>query len=192
MTGAADAALSVQLSKLAAGRGAALTNQDGDQSPDLILHSVVVFGDLARVATQLQSEAVASAQEAGLSWATIGKALGTSRQAAQQRFDSRRSAPVADTEATRIVGPVSRSEEVDHINAGGRQGWKLVRSLHGEHVLERSEGSWEVARVSVFSPHALPSAAEGWEAASTRFPDCFYIRQHGLSGLSNSAPLSSR
>ena len=177
MTGAADAALSVQLSKLAADRGVALSNHDEDQSPDLLLHSVTVFGDLTRVAAQLQFEAVASAQESGLSWAKIGKALGTSRQAAQQRFDSRRNTPVANTEATRIVGPVSRTEEVDHINAAGRQGWKLVRSLHGEHVLERDEGSWEVARVSIFSPRALPSAADGWEAATTRFPDCFYIRQ---------------
>ena len=179
MTREADAALSVQLSKLAADRGVAISNHDENQSPDLLLHSVTVFGDLARVAAQLQSQAVASAQESGLSWAKIGKALGTSRQAAQQRFDSRRSAPVPDAEATRIVGPVSRAEEVDHINAAGRQGWKLVRSLHGEHVLERNEGSWEVARFSIFSPRALPSSAEGWEAASTRFPDCFYIRQQG-------------
>ncbi|TFD50407.1 hypothetical protein E3T46_10925 [Cryobacterium sp. Hh11] len=179
MTGAADAALSVQLSKIAADRGVALSNRDEDQSPDFLLHSVTVFGDLARVAAQLQSEAVASALESGLSWAKIGKALGTSRQAAQQRFDSRRNTPVANTEATRIVGPVSRAEEVDDINAAGRRGWKLVRSLHGEHVLERDEGSWEVARVSIFSPRALPSAADGWEAASTRFPDCFYIRQQG-------------
>ena len=177
MTGETDAAMSVQLSKLAADRGVAIRNHNGGQSPDLLLHSVTVFGDLARVAAQLQSQAVAAAQESGLSWAKIGKALGTSRQAAQQRFDSRRSSPVADTEATRIVGPVSRNEEIDQINAAGRQGWKLVRSLHGEHVLERNEGSWEVARVSIFSPRALPSAAEGWEASSTRFPDCFYIRR---------------
>lgn len=177
MTGGADAALSVQLSKLAAERGVVVGDQDGDPSPEILLHSVSVFGDLARVAGQLQSQAVAAAQESGLSWAKIGQALGTSRQAAQQRFDTRRSTPVADTETTRIVGPVSRTEELDQLNAAGRQGWKLVRSLHGEHVFEQNEGLWEVVRVSIFSPRPLPSIAEGWEAAATRFPDCFYIRR---------------
>ena len=179
MTGEADAALSVQLSRLAADRGVVLGNPDVDLSPDVLLHSVTVFGDLARVSAQLQSQAVAAAQQSGLSWAKIGTALGTSRQAAQQRFDTRRSSPVADTDATRVVGPVSRNEELVQINAAGRHGWKLVRSLHGEHVLERNEGSWEVVRVSIFSPRALPSADDGWEAASTRFPDCFYARRQG-------------
>ncbi|MFC5928410.1 hypothetical protein D6T64_20535 [Cryobacterium melibiosiphilum] len=175
MIGQADVLLSVQLSQLAAERG--VTTAEATPSPEVLLHSVTVFGDLARVAGDLQSQAVAAAQESGLSWAKIGSALGTSRQAAQQRFDSRRSTPVAETEATRILGPVSRAEEIDQINAAGRQGWKLARSLHGEHVLERSEGCWEALRVSVLSPRALPSAAEGWEAASTRFPDCFYVRR---------------
>ena len=177
MIGETDATLSVQLSKLAADREVGSGNDDVNQSPDVLLHSVTVFGDLARVAAQLQAQAVATAQESGLSWAKIGQALGTSRQAAQQRFDSRRNNPAAETELTRVVGPVSRNEEVEQINAAGRKGWKLVRSLHGEHVLERDEGSWEVVRVSIFSPRALPLATDGWVAASTRFPDCFYTRQ---------------
>lgn len=177
MSKESDVALSVRLSKLAADLGPNHSGEDSGQSPEAILRSVAVFGDIARVSVQLQSQAVATAQDSGLSWAKIGKALGTSRQAAQQRFDSRRIEAIRATEATRIVGPVSRNEEVEQINEAGKQGWKLIRSLHGEHALERDDDSWEVTRVSIFSLRSLPAASDGWEAASTRFPDCFYLRK---------------
>lgn len=177
MSNEADVALSVRLSKLAADLGPSPSDEDSMQSPEAILRSVAVFGDIARVSTQLQSQAVATAQASGLSWAKIGKALGISRQAAQQRFDTRRTEAIQATETMRIVGPVSRNEEVEQINAAGRQGWKLIRSLHGEHALELDDETWEVTRVSIFSLRALPAASDGWEAASTRFPDCFFIRK---------------
>lgn len=173
------AELEVLLAKLAASKGANLDSASLDQSPEALLHSVAIFGDLARASGQLQSQAVASAQAAGLSWAKIGNALGVSRQAAQQRFDSRRFEPATASPTTRILGPVSRSDEIEQLMAAGQQGWKLIRSLHGEHVLEHSDCAWEVMRVSVFSPRAMPSAAQGWHAASTRFPDCFYLRRQG-------------
>ena len=177
MSKESDAPLSVRLSKLAAEMGEPISNEDSNQSPEAILRSVAAFADIARVSTQLQSQAVATAQDSGLSWAKIGKALGISRQAAQQRFDSRRTETTHDTETTRIVGPVSRNEEVEHINVAGKQGWKLISSLHGEHALQLAGESWEVTRVSIFSLRALPAASDGWEASSTRFPDCFYIRK---------------
>ncbi|MGO1673515.1 MAG: hypothetical protein ACTJFR_10185 [Canibacter sp.] len=172
-----EAALSVRLSKLAADLGPHPSDEDSIQSPEAILRSVAVFGEIARVSTQLQSQAVATAQDSGLSWAKIGKALGTSRQAAQQRFDIRRTEAIQATETIRIMGPVSRSEEVEQINAAGKQGWKLIRSLHGEHALELDDDLWEVTRVSIFSLRSLPAASDGWEAAATRFPDCFYVRK---------------
>lgn len=177
MSKESDTALSVQLSKLAADLRPHPSGEDSIQAPEAILRSVAVFGDIARVSTQLQSQAVATAQDSGLSWAKIGKALGTSRQAAQQRFDTRRTEAIQATETLRIVGPVSRNEEVEQINAAGKQGWKLIRSLHGEHALELDGNSWEVTRVSIFSLRTLPAASDGWEAAATRFPDCFYVRK---------------
>ena len=63
-----------------------------------------------------------------------------------------------------------------HLAAAGSQGWRLIRALHGEHVLERDDRPWEIKRVSVLSARPMPSARDGWQAAATRFPDCFYIR----------------
>ncbi|CBT74651.1 MAG: hypothetical protein L0K41_07130 [Yaniella sp.] len=179
MSLASDAALSVQLSKLAAAMGAALPAEESDQSPEIFLHSVATFGDIARVSALLQAQAVSAAQESGLSWAKIGNALGISRQAAQQRFDSRRADAIQESPAIRIVGPVSRDKEIEQINAAGKQNWKLIKSLHGEHVLELDNNNWQVKRVSIFSLRPLPSASEGWVPASTRFPDCFYVRKLG-------------
>ncbi|MCR2801620.1 hypothetical protein QNO21_03460 [Microbacterium sp. zg-Y818] len=173
MTGDADADLAVELSRLAARHGA-VSGQPA--TTDELLTAVTAFHDIARVAADLQGQAVRAAHDAGVSWAKIGALLGTSRQAVQQRFDPhyvRRDDPEG---SSRILGPVTRAEEMHHLAEAGAQGWRLVLARHGEHVLERDDTAWEITRVSVFSARPMPSPAEGWQAAATRFPDCFYIR----------------
>lgn len=73
----------------------------------------------ARVAAdRALTEAVEAARAAGHSWAAIGNALGTSRQAAQQRYTASSSAPARRTRrvvkrkaasAKQAVGRVSRA-----------------------------------------------------------------------------------
>lgn len=159
-------------------------------STEQLLAAVASFHDLVRISSDLQGQAVRAAHDGGVSWAKIGSVLGTSRQAVQQRFDpnyfpagAQATAAVPGREpagfpagSTRILGPVARAEEVRHLTEACAQGWRLIRSLHGEHVLRRDNRAWEVKRVSVFSARPMPSARDGWRAAATRFPDCFYIR----------------
>ena len=170
-----DAELMVELSKLTARHGMTTTERRDDPSEELLL-AVAAFQDIARIASELQGQAVRTAHESGISWARIGAILGISRQAVQQRFDPSYIGSQPNGPETRLLGPVTRAEEMRHLEVAGTQGWKLVSARHGEHELEHAGGVWEITRVSVLSPRAMPAASEGWEAAATRFPDCFYVR----------------
>jgi len=173
-----DPQLSVELSRFAAGYGATTPDQELAPSVEQLLASITIFQDLARIAGDLQGQAARAAHEEGVSWAKIGALLGTSRQAVQQRFDPQYSSRQCEDETMRIVGPVSRAEEIHHLTEAGLQGWRLVSSSYGEHTVERDHQSWEVKRVSVLSARPMPSREDGWQAATMRFPDCFYIRPH--------------
>ncbi|MEV4570525.1 hypothetical protein AB0K12_42820 [Nonomuraea sp. NPDC049419] len=83
------------------------------------LEAVAAARDLARVADQAMRAAVAGARTAGHTWQEIGDVLGSSRQAAFQRFgrplDPRTGAPMTDTilpgatnRTTALVGPGRR------------------------------------------------------------------------------------
>ncbi|TYD00438.1 hypothetical protein FQ377_03050 [Arthrobacter echini] len=175
MSAELDAHLFVELSRLAAQR-APTSNDASSPAVDQLLASITAFHDLVRLSADLQGQAVRAAHEAGVSWTSIGTLPGTSRQAVQQRFDPNYMARDESTGATRTLGPVSRAKEMRHLAEAGAQGWRLVKSLHGEHVLERDPQKWEVRRVSVLAARPMPSRRSGWHAAATRFPDCFYIR----------------
>jgi hypothetical protein len=175
-----DPQLAIELSQLAVQRGAIAADETSSPTSEQLLASVIAFHDLVRTSTELQGQAVRAAHDSGVSWSKIGTLLGTTRQAVQQRFDPTYTRREDHSETTRILGPVTRAEELDHLAAAGRQGWRLIRSFHGEHVLEHDGHVWDIVRVSVFSPRALPSSSDGWRPATTRFPDCFYIRRQQL------------
>lgn len=50
------------------------------------MRALLAAADNRRAAEEAVSAAVAVAKESGVSWATIGSALGVSRQAAQKRY----------------------------------------------------------------------------------------------------------
>lgn len=177
MNDSTDPRLAIELSQLAVRCGPIAANQTPTPTPEQLLASVAVFQDLVRTSTELQGQAVRAAHDAGVSWSRIGAVLGTTRQAVQQRFDPTYTAREDHVGTTRILGPVTRTEELNHLAEAGRQGWRLIGSFHGEHLLERNDYAWDIMRVSVFSPRALPSRDDGWHVATTRFPDCFYIRR---------------
>lgn len=176
-----DPQLAIELSQLAVQRGATSAAETSTPTSEQLLASVAAFNDLVRASTELQGQAVRAAHASGVSWSKIGILLGTTRQAVQQRFDPTYTPREELADATRVLGPVTRAEELDHLVEAGSQGWRLIRSFHGEHVLEHDGQAWEIVRVSVFSPRALPSSSDGWRAATTRFPDCFYIRHQPRS-----------
>ncbi|KTR87685.1 hypothetical protein NS220_17260 [Microbacterium testaceum] len=167
-----DRNLAVELSRLAA----AGAPTDRDEDPERLLAAVAAFQDITRVAADLQAQAARTAHDSGVSWARIGALLGVSRQAVQQRFDPNYVGTRAGAAEGRMLGPVTRAEELAHLEAAGAQGWKLVEARHGEHRLVHTGDAWDVQRVSILTPGPLPAAGDGWEAAATRFPDCFYVR----------------
>lgn len=168
--------MSVELSRLAVAWQAKDGQGDTGASGDP-LSAVVAFQALARLSEDLQLQAARTAHGAGVSWSRIGSTLGVSRQAAQQRFDPNYSESLPREPDARTLGPVTRDEEMRHLEVAGSQGWKLVEARHGELSVEHLGGKWEAKRVSIFSLQPLPPAREGWTAVSTRFPDCFYVRQ---------------
>ncbi|HLS13413.1 MAG TPA: hypothetical protein VK095_02780 [Beutenbergiaceae bacterium] len=173
-----EAPLALELAQLANRLDADENRQTGElEDPQRLLRSVERFGELARISADLQAQAVRSAHEAGISWAKIGAHLGISRQAVQQRFDPSYHHDEPIPEQTRVLGPVSRAEEVEHLNAAAAEGWRPIRSLPGQHIMQHDGVPWEVQRVSVLTTLSMPAKTEGWRAASTRFPDCFYIRK---------------
>lgn len=163
-----EAQLALELTKIAG-------QLPSDPADNQHLQTIDQFSALARLATELQAQAVRAAHDAGLSWAKIGQHLGISRQAVQQRFDPSYQA-VADNEL-RILGPVTRDEELTHLNAAAKEGWYPVRSLPNQHHMRYDGHPREIRRVSLLSPARLPSEKSGWQAATIRFPDAFYMRE---------------
>ncbi|MHA7156996.1 AsnC family protein [Glutamicibacter endophyticus] len=144
---------------------------------DKLLHSVRILTQLARASADLQADAVRAVRVEGISWSKIGQELGISRQAVQQRIDPSYKEETALPAECRILGPVARHEDLEHHQKAGLDGWRLVQSLQGKHVLRRDSGVWEVKKATVFNLGPMPAEKDGWYPASIRFPDYFYIRK---------------
>lgn len=170
MKGNNEAQLALELTKIA-------TQLPPNPTADQHLQSIDQFSALVHMSSELQAQAVRAAHDAGLSWAKIGQHLGITRQAVQQRFDPSYKA-IPDDEL-RILGPVSRDEELTHLNAAAKEGWYPVRSLPNQHHMRYDGHPREIHRVSLLSPAPLPSEKSGWQAATIRFPDAFYMREVG-------------
>jgi hypothetical protein len=130
----------------------------------------------AEEADRLLHQAVIGARQAGHSWEAIGSLLGTSRQAAQQRF-SARAEPDAATPDRRVVTGVTAFTEMAILEAEGARGWHLVDFGPLYLVLERSPHRWIHKRVT------LPVRAtqrrleqDGFTAVGTWFPFRYFKR----------------
>src|SRR4051812_29258255 len=74
------------------------TGRPVDDSPDSLLAALAVLPEIAERVDWAMLSLVGEARAAGLSWATIGRALGVSKQAVQRRF-----APYVEKALTRTV-----------------------------------------------------------------------------------------
>jgi hypothetical protein len=136
----------------------------------------------AEEADRLLHHAVVGARQAGHSWEAIGALLGTSRQAAQQRFAARGEpgAPGdgAATPERRVLTGVTAFTEMAVLEAEGARGWHLVDFGPLYLVLERSPRRWAHRRVT------LPARAaqrrlerDGYAAVGTWFPFRYFKRE---------------
>ena len=142
---------------------------DLDQDPGASLTLVVSARVAAEQTSSLLRDAVASARGAGHSWDTIGRLLGVSRQAAQQRFGAAGPAPAPTRDGVaerRVLTPLTAFTEMAVLEREGLAGWHVVEFGPLFHVVEASPHRWQHRRTP-WSPGAVRRmAAEGW----TRVP----------------------
>jgi hypothetical protein len=160
---------------------AVLTGPDGlgkalERDPESYLRLVAATRVGVEESSRLLREAVGGARGAGHSWDALGRLLGVSRQAAQQRFGLERPAEGIATVGAggrerRVLVPLTAFTEMAALNREGRLGWHLVDFGPLHHVVEASDRVWEHRRM----PFAVGSRlrrleAEGWEPVGAWFP----------------------
>jgi len=135
------------------------TDQDQLDTPDGALRLVAASRVAADHASQLLDDAVAGARHAGHSWATIGRVLGTTRQAAQQRFSTQADGEEPVTPPQRVIRRVNAFNEMSVLEREQADGWHLVGFGAGKLVVAASDQPWEHRRLT-FAGHPLLRSME--------------------------------
>ncbi|WAP50701.1 hypothetical protein OL239_11765 [Arthrobacter sp. ATA002] len=139
-------------------------------------HLVLVrrAGAAEQASQRLQHLAVAAARSAGVSWAALGRELGMSRQAAQQRFGGRPEEPAPD-DRERWLGPVTAFDEMAELELAGRLGWRTIGVDMLRHRMLRTDTQWEHRRVLWARP-AQHYETDGWQVGCRAFPWLYLVR----------------
>ncbi|WP_328461897.1 hypothetical protein [Streptomyces sp. NBC_00448] len=145
----------------------------------------------AEETNRLLREAVQGARAAGHSWDTVGRVLGVSRQAAQQRFAGKAADAVSADPGTRSPGthspdgperrvltPLTAFNEMAALAQAGAEGWQLVGYGALYHEVEASDRRWEHCRVTIAAAaRRRRMEAEGWVPVGAGwFPWRYYKR----------------
>ncbi|MFJ5546432.1 hypothetical protein [Streptomyces sp. NPDC093225] len=153
-------------------------------------HGYLRLLDASRVgaeeASRLLREVVQGARAAGHSWDAVGRVLGVSRQAAQQRFADKAGGAGVSTPRTdgpnapkrRTLGGLTAFNEMAALEEAGRDGWHMVGYGPFFHEVEASGHPWEHCRVTLPSVarHRLMKS-EGWiPVGAGWFPWRYYKR----------------
>lgn len=128
---------------------------------------------------QLQRRAVTAARSAGVSWAALGRELGMSRQAVQQRFGGR-SEDTAPGARERWLGPVTAFEEMAELELAGKLGWRTIGADVLRHRMLQTETQWEHRRVLWTRPSSHYET-DGWQVGARAFPWLYLVRDLHLS-----------
>ncbi|MDQ3632535.1 MAG: hypothetical protein M3417_14950 [Actinomycetota bacterium] len=158
-----------------------------EHDPESYLRLVTAARVGAEETSRLLREAIGGARRAGHSWDAVGRVLGVSRQAAQQRFaPAGPGSDAAPTEpgapARRVLTPLTAFDEMEALDREGRQGWHLVDFGPLFHVVEASDHPWEHRRVPFAGGSRLRRLqAEGWMPVGTWFPWRYLKRPLAIS-----------
>ena len=157
-----------------------------ENNPEAYLRLVSASRTAAEETSRLLRESINGARAAGHSWDTLGRVLGVSRQAAQQRFSAaiQPRAALADETNTgplrKVLSPVTAFDEMAVLAIEGRHGWHSVDYGTLFHVVEHSARQWEHRRLP-WTPGGAARRrleAEGWMLIrETTFPWGYYKRQ---------------
>ncbi len=149
---------------------------------------------------RLLREAIQGARAAGHSWDTVGRILGVSRQAAQQRFAvrgpeggerTRGDGGAGTAPERRVLSPLTAFNEMAALAEAGRDGWHLVGYGSFFHEVEASDQPWEHVRVTLAAGgRHRRMEAEGWiPVGAGWFPWRYYKRPLAPTGT---APADAR
>ncbi|WP_067183912.1 hypothetical protein [Microtetraspora niveoalba] len=122
-----------------------------DDDPDAHLLMVAAASVAAQEAGRLLRQSITGARGAGHSWDALGRLLGISRQAAQQRFGAsaadRRGSVPGDTATRRVLTPLHAFNEMEALASEGLRGWHAVDYGYLFHLVEASPDKWEHRRL---------------------------------------------
>ncbi|MFF7729492.1 hypothetical protein [Streptomyces sp. NPDC008001] len=149
-----------------------------DHDPEGYLRLVAATRTGAEETSRLLREAVQGARAAGHSWDTIGRLLGVSRQAAQQRFSAKGAAVPEGSPERRILTPLTAFNEMPALAEAGLDGWELVEFGPLYHAVEASDRRWEYRRVPLaVAGRRRHMEEDGWTQVGTgSFPWSYYKR----------------
>ncbi|WP_084259416.1 hypothetical protein [Microtetraspora malaysiensis] len=139
-----------------------------DDDPDAHLLMVAAASVAARESSRLLRQSITGARSAGHSWDALGRLLGISRQAAQQRFGAsatdRKGSLPEDTPTRRVLTPLHAFNEMEALEKEGRRGWHAVDYGYLFHLVEASPDVWEHRRLWWPSGRRQRQMEEqGWE-----------------------------
>ncbi|MEO5652530.1 MAG: hypothetical protein ABIN79_01305 [Marmoricola sp.] len=150
------------------------------ESPEAQLALVARVRDAETEVRTLLQQSVNAARSAGQSWGAIGKTLGMSRQAVQQRF-GKETLDLPEKAAgvrQRWLGPVTAFDEMPELELAGRLGWRTVGARMFYHLVEHTPTQWECRR-TIWSGPTRRLEKDGWEVALLAFPWVYLIRDLG-------------
>lgn len=172
--GVDEAALGQAIGKVILGDGQA--GLDPVEPADHL--AIVTRAAAAEAASRdLLQQSVSAARASGHSWATIGNALGLSRQGVQQRFGGKQ--PTEESTQYRWLGPVTAFDELGELEIAGRLGWHTVEAGMLKHRMVRTSTQWEHRRV-VWAGSRRRYEKDGWQVGCLAFPWIYLIRDRGI------------
>ncbi|MGK5732284.1 hypothetical protein [Streptomyces sp. URMC 124] len=149
-----------------------------EHDPEGYLRLVAATRAGAEETSRLLHVAVQGARAAGHSWDTIGRLLGVSRQAAQQRFAAKGGTVPEGSSERRILTPLTAFNEMAALTEAGLDRWELVGYGPLYHAVEASDRQWEYRRVPLaVAGRRRRMEADGWtEVGSGHFPWSYFKR----------------
>ena len=130
----------------------------------------------SRIALQRWIEA---SRRAGLSWSDIGALIGTSKQAAQQRFGSAEPAIAPSGGDVIVRRGATEFNEMAMLEEEGNAGRELIGTGMLKLYLRQTDRRWEYDRVAGLFPEDVRRRMErkGWTWVSTWYPFLYFKRE---------------
>lgn len=154
-----------------------------DQDAEASLLLVAAAREGSAESERLLRQAALGARKAGHTWEAIGRVLGVSRQAAQQRFavgGEDLGALEGSRDRQRVVRGATLFNEMEILEREGRAGWRLVGVGVLKLHLVSTDHAWEHVRRVDQSPADRRAMLEaGWRHVGNYLMWHYYTRARG-------------